>query len=142
VQLSLLGARGVSSVCYTLDCVPTGTVDPDDLELVAADGGTFACILNLHATPVHNQQAILRVQYYDIYGNPGVEFQAPVCLFNYLGDTNADGEVNQLDLDAYTGMIGLGSADPGYVPFFDSDWDGMITEADTSAVGYNWGESH
>ncbi|MCH7472441.1 hypothetical protein IIA79_05760 [bacterium] len=53
---------------------------------------------------------------------------------------NADGAVNQADLDAYDGTIGLKSGDPGYLPFFDSDLDGQITEADASAVGYHWGE--
>ena len=33
------------------------------------------------------------------------------------------------------------SDDPLFLPWFDTDGDGVVTEADLSAVGYNFGDT-
>ena len=40
----------------------------------------------------------------------------------------------------FAAMLGLTPEDEAYIPFFDSNLDGLITESDAAAVGYYWAE--
>jgi thermitase len=123
----------VNRVNYVLDV--TGGADVS----VSVNGNApWEGVLDL-PTAVPNQLAQLRVQYFDAANVAGPELVVPVWIFNQPGDVNADGAVNQLDLDAFPAAVGLGSGDAGYVPFFDTDLDGKVRESDASAVGYFWG---
>jgi hypothetical protein len=128
----------VDRVRYILDCVPLGTLDFWDVVL-NVDNSPYNGVLDVPGQP--NQLANLRVQYFDSSNNPGPEVIVPVYIFNLPGDTNADNIVDQADLDGFAGMLGLTAEDDEYVVLYDTDLDGVITEADAAAVGYYWGES-
>jgi subtilisin family serine protease len=136
---TISGPKQVNRVLYWLDLAPYGTIDLYDPVVQVTAGPDFKGTLTVPNKK--NQDAVLRVQYFDAQNNPGPEVDLPVHLFNLAGDTNADGTVNQADIDGYAAKIGLTAADPGYSVFFDTDLDGTITEADASGVGYNWGKS-
>lgn len=141
INVSILSPNKVSSVLYILDCQPLGVIDLYDPVVSVSSGGSFNGALSLPLLPKQpNQLANLRVQYFDSQNNAGPEVIVPVYIFNLPGDAKADNKVDQADLDAFPAKIGLTSADGGYSPFFDSDLDGVITEADASAVGYFWGD--
>ncbi|MCC7477977.1 S8 family serine peptidase [bacterium] len=141
-DLSVSQPVNVESVSYILDFAPLGVSDPYD-EVLDVSDAPFSGLLSLPSPnpDLHNQLANLVVRYYDSANVPGPELVIPVYIFNQLGDTTADGQVTQADLDAYQGKVGLSSQDPGYVPFFDSDLDGVITELDSAAVGYFFGST-
>jgi hypothetical protein len=63
----------------------------------------------------------------------------PVTVISLDGDVNSDGVVDDLDVVELATHIGalLGEAD--YRPWYDTDGDGVITEADLALVGYNYG---
>ncbi len=141
-NLSVSQPVNVATVTYMLDFAPLGVQDSYD-EVLDVTASPFDGQLTLPSPNpnLHNQLANLVVRYYDGASVPGPEVVIPVYIFNQLGDTDADGDVDQSDIDAYNGKVGLSSADPGYVPFFDSDLDGVITELDAAAVGYHWGNT-
>jgi len=125
----------VAKVKYILDCAPAGS-GPEDVTVTVNGNAPWAGQIDLPA--VKNQLATLHVQYFDASNIAGPQVDVPVYIFNHPGDVNADGAVNQADLDAFPAALGLKSGDAGFVPFFDTDLDGKVTEADASAVGYNW----
>jgi hypothetical protein len=129
-------------VVYVLDCAPLGVSDLYDLVVPISSGIGFPGTIQIPTLPkMPNQLAMLRVKYFDSANNPGPQVDIPFYIFNQPGDVNADNQVDQTDLDLFksSGQMGLGSADPGYIPFYDSDLDGVVTELDAAAVGYNWG---
>jgi hypothetical protein len=138
-DVSITAPNQVTRVLYWLDLAPFGTLDLYDPTASVTTGTDF--LGNLKTPNKKNQDAILRVQYFDAQNNPGPEVDLPVHLFNLPGDTDANGTVQQTDLDGYVGKIGLTSTAPGYSVYFDTDLDGTITEADAAGVGYNWGKS-
>ena len=127
----------VERVRFVLDCVPLGSLELYDSE-VEKDVLPYRAVLTVPGE-VPNQVANLQVFYYNIDGVSGPPRNIPVYVFNQLGDTNADGVVDQSDIDGYPARLGLTSADAGYLPFYDSDLDGLITEADAGMVGYQFG---
>jgi thermitase len=139
LNVNVLQPSRVSRVRYVLDCEPLGSIDVYDT-IVNVEASPFVGEVDLPTPDVPNQIAQLRVQYFDSSDVAGPEVAIPLYIFNLRGDANADGTVDQADHDAFPGKIGLSTGDLGYSPFFDSDQDGTITEADASAVGYNWGE--
>jgi hypothetical protein len=62
-----------------------------------------------------------------------------VGTYSLVGDINGDGVVDATDRDALEALIGLTDADEDFFPWYDTDGDGEVTEADLSAVGYNFG---
>lgn len=128
----------VARVRFTLDLAPLGVVDTYDVSMTD-EAAPFQSVLEVPGG-IHNQLAQLLVYYYDSSDVPGPVKTIPVYVFNQLGDTNADGQVNDDDLAGYADLIGLSSEDEGYVPLYDSNLDGMITEQDAAAVGYHYGE--
>jgi len=128
----------VARVRFTLDLAPFGSVDVYDVS-VTDETLPFQSVLDV-PTNVANQLAQLQVYYYDASDVPGPVKTIPVYVFNQLGDTNADGLVNDDDLTGFADMIGLTSDDEDYVPLYDSNVDGIITEHDAAAVGYHFGE--
>jgi len=139
VILDVAETRHVAAVTYVLDFAPVGVSDASDLALNLAEG-SFSGYLNLPTPPLANQLAELKVSCQAADATVGNELSVPFFVFNQLGDTNTDGAVDQADLDGFAAMIGLTSADAGYLPFFDSNLDGVIEESDAAAVGYFWGE--
>lgn len=126
-------------VDYWLDFAPLGEHDAYDLQLSGTDA-PFSVHFNLTpALGLANQVAVVRATPLaadDYAGDPTLgEFY----LFNHLGDVNADGMVDDADTAAYAAVVGLTSGDEGYIPFFDSNLDGVITESDAGAVGYYFG---
>jgi hypothetical protein len=134
----VLAPSNVARVHYRLDCAPLGQDGPEDVE-ADSDTAPFTVAPGLQIPAVHNQIAQLLVECFDAAGNAGVVHTVPVWIFNQRGDANADGVVDQADVDAYAGKVGLTRTEAGYSPFFDTDLDGVITEADAAAAGYFWG---
>ncbi|MBN2082902.1 S8 family serine peptidase [bacterium] len=121
---------------YWLDFAPLGVLDTYDIEQTSA-AAPFGTEFDLSgALELPNQVAILRATPVASDTSTGAPVTAEVYLFNHLGDTNADGVVDALDTAGYPALLGLTSADAGYVPFFDSDLDGTIRDNDAGAVGY------
>lgn len=127
----------VARVRFVLDCAPFGSLEPYDVE-IERTVQPFQAVLAV-PTEVPNQLASLRVHYYDAAEVSGPVRTIPVYIFNRLGDTNGDGVVDDGDVAGYAAQVGLKSTDSGYIPFYDSDLDGQITEFDAAAVGYYFG---
>ena len=139
LPITVSDPQDVANVTYFLDLAPAGSAGPEDIVL-PVDSAPFSGDLVLDSVSSEpNQLATLHIQYYSATSTPGPELTIPVWIFNQRGDTNADGVVDQADIDGYPTVVGLTDADAGYIPFYDTDLDGVITEADASAVGYNWG---
>lgn len=62
-----------------------------------------------------------------------------VTVYSLVGDIDSDGIVGLSDLAALDGLIGLAAADAAFRPWYDTDNDGVVTEADLSLVGYKFG---
>ncbi|MBN2083402.1 S8 family serine peptidase [bacterium] len=136
IAANVLSSDNVAVVRFVLDCAPLGTIELYDAE-IEVDSVPFNTVLTVPGD-VPNQLANLQVLYYNDLGEAGQPRNIPVYIFNQLGDTNADGNVDAADLDGYPAQIGLSSADAGYIPFYDSDLDGVVTESDAGAVGYHF----
>lgn len=65
--------------------------------------------------------------------------QVDVIVYSLDGDIDGNGVVGLSDQAALEPLIGLTSASPGFQPWYDTDNDGIVTEADLSLVGYNFG---
>ncbi|MCB1186930.1 S8 family serine peptidase [bacterium] len=138
LQLSLPGATGSDAVHYELDLAPFDNSGSEDIHIESIDtGSSFPASIPLSA--LGNRIAVLRIIPLKD-GNPGAMREIPLWFFSQPGDANADGQVNQADLDFIRTRVGMSSDDPDWTVFADSDLDGLITEADAAAVGYHWGE--
>lgn len=62
-----------------------------------------------------------------------------ILLYSLVGDVNADGSVDELDRDALLPLIVTPLPPLEIMPWWDTDEDGTVTEADLSLVGYNFG---
>jgi hypothetical protein len=138
LELSLSGAVNVQSVRYWLDCEPLGTEGGADIVVNAILGAGLPASIKLAGLPGRNYDAVLRVDYFDAKGSYGPRFNLPIRIFNQPGDADGNGQVNELDLAAYSGKLGLRREEAGYHPFLDSNLDGLITELDAAAVAYNF----
>jgi thermitase len=124
------------SVEYWLDFAPFDQMDPYDLTGTAT-AAPFSQEFNLSGVLQRpNQLALLKATPLGTDEYPGATLTSGIYLFNYLGDVNADGVVDAADSAAYAEVVGLSSGEAGYIPLFDSDLDGVITEADAGVVGY------
>ena len=65
----------------------------------------------------------------------------PVYIYSLPADVNADGVVDDKDTALLQTLLWMTSLDDGFMPWYDPDEDGTVTEADNSAVGYFWGNS-
>jgi hypothetical protein len=65
--------------------------------------------------------------------------QVDVVVYSLDGDIDGDGIVGLGDQTALIPLIGMTPASPGFWPWYDTDNDGAVTEADLSLVGYNFG---
>jgi hypothetical protein len=77
-------------------------------------------------------------------GGRGVAVQSNTLIgtfYSLPGDISGDGLVNELDLNSLLSLIGLTESDSLFRPWFDADADGIVTEADASAVGYFYGNA-
>lgn len=142
LSITATSLQNTASVRYTLDLAPVGHVDAYDLSITSTDAaGGFPADFGVAAVDLRNQAARLTAVPINDVAQEGPVLAADVDIFNLLGDANADGVVDLLDLEAFPAKAGLTRADPGYSVFFDSDQDGVITEADAAAVGYFFGAS-
>jgi hypothetical protein len=64
-----------------------------------------------------------------------------VSVVSLPGDINGDGVVDNVDRDALVLELGLKAGDAQYHPWYDTDGDGVVTEADLSRIGYNFGKT-
>ncbi len=94
--------------------------------------------LNLDVSTLGNQAAMLELQAFDANGVGSPVVQIPIFIFNLRGDVNGDRLVNSLDRDALVPLLGLRSADAGFLPWFDSNSNGVVDTGDLAAVGYFW----
>ncbi len=62
-----------------------------------------------------------------------------IVAYSLDGDIDGNGNVGLSDLAALELYIGLNAGDTGFWPWYDTDGDGSVTEADLSLVGYNFG---
>jgi len=138
VSVSISEPFNVTRVRFVLDCAPLGSLELYDVDVERLTQ-PFQAVLSVPES-VPNQLANLQVYYYDDSDVSGPVRNIPVYIFNRLGDTNADGVVDESDVAGYGAQLGLTSADSGYIPFYDSDLDGVVSEADAAAVGYHFGE--
>jgi hypothetical protein len=61
-----------------------------------------------------------------------------ITVYSLVGDVNSDGLVDIADRDLLDTLRGMTEDDPGFQPWYDTDNDGEVTEADLSAIGYYW----
>lgn|GEM_PF-2395174 len=85
-----------------------------------------------------NQYALLELQVFDDIGVGSPKLQVPVWIYNMQGDIDGDGLVGTGDRDALAGLLGMAFSDPLFFPWYDTNDDGMVSEADLAAVGYFW----
>jgi len=137
INVSVFNSDNVDTMRFVLDCVPLGSFELYDIEF-ETDLEPYVARLDV-PTNVPNQLANLQVQYFNDHGEAGQPRNIPVYIFNQLGDTNADGVVDDADLEGYAAQLGLTSADAGFIPFYDSDLDGVVSEKDANVVGYYYG---
>ena len=138
LELSLPGATGSDAVHYELDLAPFDNSGSEDIHIESIDtGSNFPASIPLSA--LGNRIALLRIRPFN-GSEAGAIREIPLWIFSQPGDANADGQVNQADLDFIRTRVGMSSDDPDLTVFADSDLDGLITEADAAAVGYHWGE--
>ncbi|MEZ5336864.1 MAG: S8 family serine peptidase [bacterium] len=138
LELSLPSISGADRVYYDLDCLPWHDNGPGDLHLQSLDVSA-GCPVQLDISACGNRLALLRIRPY-MGLVPGAERVIPLWLFNQAGDADGNGQVGQTDLDFIRSRAGQPALSPLYLPFADSDLDGLITEADAAAVGYFWTE--
>ncbi|MCB1216180.1 IPT/TIG domain-containing protein [bacterium] len=62
-----------------------------------------------------------------------------ILIYSLVGDINADGSVDELDRDALEPLITTPLPPGGIMPWWDTDEDGIVTEADLSLVGFSFG---
>lgn len=136
LSITVNNPDNVARVEFLLDFVSAGATDVT----INDDSAPFQAEIDIPAG-LPNQHAQLSVSFYNAGEVPGVTQVIPIYVFNLLGDTNADGVVDKLDLPGYATQIGLSSSDAGYIPLYDSDLDGTVTEQDAAAVGYSFGNT-
>jgi PKD repeat protein len=134
LAVQLIGAQNVKLASYTLDLPPYNADEGEDLLLECEAAPLFAVQFGVPASG--NATARLRAEVLSPTNTAGTPLSVTQYIFNQRGDVNCDGAVNLLDSAAYGLMLGLHSGDAGYLPFFDSDLDGTISESDAGAVGY------
>jgi PKD repeat protein len=134
LAVQLAGAQNVASASYTLDIAPLEEDQGEDLQQDSSTGPGFAAQFDVSAIP--NQTAVLHVTYKSITNTEGTPLTTSQHIFNQRGDANCDGVVDYADHTGYAVLAGLHQGAAGYLPFYDSDLDGVITESDASAVGY------
>ncbi|MBN2081439.1 IPT/TIG domain-containing protein [bacterium] len=64
-----------------------------------------------------------------------------INAYSLVGDINGDGVVDELDRDALVPLLFIDYAHEDYRRWQDTDDDGLVSEADLSAVGYFWGQT-
>lgn len=128
--------QNLATLRYTLDLRPFGTNSGEDL--LAGPTGSPALNLNLGSMLQPNQRAWLSINSVNEGGQPGQSIRVPLYLFNQPGDANADTHIDRLDADLIRLRIGSHIESPGWLPFLDSDLDGVVSELDLAAVGYFW----
>jgi len=64
-----------------------------------------------------------------------------INAYSLVGDINGDGVVDELDRDALVPLLLIDYTHEDYRRWQDTDDDGLVTEADLSAVGYFWGQT-
>ena len=139
-SVSVMNPQDVSKVRYWLDVAPFGELIPGlDTIVDVESGAEFSGLIMVPGLP--NQTAQLSVYVYDAIGNQGPVTSIPCYIFNLPGDANLDNKVDLADQLLIRSRNGLQDSSPGYVPFYDSNLDGIVNEVDLSAVGYFWGHS-
>ncbi|MEZ5336801.1 MAG: S8 family serine peptidase [bacterium] len=139
-NLSVENPQDVSKVRYWLDVAPYGELTPGlDTIIDVISGGAFEVLVG--APDLRNQAAQLNVYVYDELDNQGPVTTVPFYIFNLPGDANLDNVVDMTDYELIRSKHGLTSTSPGYLPFYDSNLDGIVNEVDLAAVGYYLGES-
>lgn len=139
LNVAVLNPENIEQLTYTLDISPLGT-GPEDPDPVSSSspGGGFPAAFDLSHLAGRNY----KLQLSGVGTNSGspdsVSKAVALYLFNALGDTNADGEIDGLDLQFLYAHLGELEGTDGFEPFCDSDLSGTITEADASAIGYYW----
>ncbi len=103
------------------------------------EGPPFEDDIDISSLP--NQVATLELQAFDDRGVCSPMLEVPVWVYNLIGDVDGDGSVGQSDRDSLVGLLGLTPASPLYRPWYDTNANGAVDEADLAAVGYFWGSS-
>jgi len=125
-------ANGAVTLKYSLHST-AGTVSGE------LDGPPFEDIIDVSSIP--NQVATLELQAFDDRGVCSPLLEVPVWVYNLVGDVDGDGSVGGSDRDSLIALLGLTPASPLYRPWYDSNTNGAVDEADLAAVGYYWGSS-
>ncbi len=123
------GAITLEYSLYTASGVISGEVS----------GPPFEEDIDISALP--NQYALLELQVFDDIDVSSPRLEVPVWIYNMQGDIDGDGLVGIGDRDALVGLLGMTSSDPAFLPWYDTNDDGVVSEADLAAVGYFWSGS-
>jgi hypothetical protein len=139
-------------VLYTPAAPPTVTLTfPADTErvVVLANGSAIFddqvapldTEVTLNVDFIRNGVTDIRAQ---AYGRGTIAFSAifPGRFYSLPGDIDGSGKVDADDLLAVLSNLGLTTLDAGFEPWFDTDGDGIVTEADAALVGYAFGNEN
>ncbi|MCD6282821.1 S8 family serine peptidase [bacterium] len=96
---------------------------------------------NIDISSLPNQVATLDLQAFDDRGVCSPVLEVPVWVYNLIGDVDGDGSVGESDRDSLIGLLGLTPGSPLYRPWYDTNANGAVDEADLAAIGYFWGSS-
>ncbi|MEP0813450.1 MAG: M6 family metalloprotease domain-containing protein [bacterium] len=137
---SVSGLTYVERVEYRLDYAPLGREDEYD-QLFQISDEPFGVTFSVGNNALPNQRAQVVVTAFNSNGDSSIPISLPFWLYNLVGDTNGDGTVGEGDLDGFSDVLFLTSADTGFNPLFDCNADGVIDERDAGQIGYRWGET-
>jgi len=136
IDLEITGNESLSETTFVLDFAPCGEIDSRDL-ITSSKANPAAAEFTV-SPDLPNQYVELIILSRNVLHQPGRISIIPLFIYNKFGDANGDGFVDDKDRDLIGAGLGLSIGEPGYVPYADTDGDGVITESDISAIGYFW----
>jgi M6 family metalloprotease-like protein len=121
-----------------------GAVQQVEYEVIHEDG-TFSTVatappfsLNLATESFGNQRLTIRARAIDEFEQSGLA-ETFLDVYNNPGDTDNNGDVNSTDVNLIRNNLGTEPGDGTFRAWYDTDEDGIVTEADAALIGYYYG---